>query len=171
MHGSKAAGAPFNIYAPGMFKNEMVKAWSYAVRAGDSLRESFDLVDFENQHYHLRVYGPNGFYREFTGSNSDPAIDIAVDAYKNTLRISIRNNSQKAVSVQVKDNSYASPSFNVNAQPAKTITSFVDPAKSFGWYDVSVQIEGDKIFKQTFAGRIENGKPGKTDPLMGRVAT
>ena len=171
IHGSKAAGAPFNVYAPGMYKNEMVKAWSYAVKAGDTLRESFEVADFDNDNYHLKVYGPNGFYREFSGTSSDPAIDIAVDAYKNTLRITIRNNSEKAVSAQIRDNSYGSPSFNVNAQPTKTISSYIDPAKSFGWYDVTVQIEGNKIFQQTFAGRIENGKPGKTDPLMGRVAT
>ena len=149
----------------------MVNAWSYAVKAGDTLRESFEVADFDNDNYHLKVYGPNGFYREFSGTSSDPAIDIAVDAYKNTLRITIRNNSEKAVSAQIRDNSYGSPSFNVNAQPAKTISSYIDPAKSFGWYDVTVQIEGNKIFQQTFAGRIENGKPGKTDPLMGRVAT
>ena len=27
--------------------------------------------------YHLRVYGPNGFFREFKGSAHDPLIDIA----------------------------------------------------------------------------------------------
>lgn len=168
IYGSKSTGSPFNIYAPGIYRNETVRAWSYAVRAGATLQESFDLMDFNNQMYHLRVYGPNGFYREFMGSNGDPAIDISVDAYKNKLRIRIKNSTESSVPIQIRDNSYGSSSFIVKTEPQKTISSYVDPAKSFGWYDVTVQIDGNNSFLQTFAGRIENGKPGQTDPLMGR---
>ena len=43
----------------------------YAVRAGDTLKDEWDLSS-DLGIYHLRVYGPNGFFREFTGDNTDP---------------------------------------------------------------------------------------------------
>ena len=168
IHGSRSSGSPFNIYAPGVYKNQMVKAWSYAVKVGDAISDSWQLSDFDNESYHLRVYGPNGFYREFMGSRNDPGIDVAVDSFKNTLRIRIKNNPAKATRIKIIDNSYGSPAFNINVEPGKTVSSYIDPAKSSGWYDISLVVEGNKTYKQTFAGRLENGKPGKTDPLMGR---
>jgi phospholipase C len=169
LHGAKSAGGAFNIYAPGNYNNEPVKAWSYAVKAGDTLNEKFDLSAFENDHYQLRVYGPNGFYREFTGNASDPQVEIACDLFKGTLRIRLKNNSQTRVEIKLTDNSYGNSAMNTGIEPGKTASTFVDVAKSFGWYDVTLQVDGNEHFRQTFAGRVENGKPGKTDPLMGRV--
>lgn len=168
IHGSRSVGSAFNIYAPGRYKNELVKTWSYAVKAGDVIGETWNISDFDQEHYHLRVYGPNGFYREFMGNNNDPDIDAAVDAYKNTLRIRIKNNSAKAFRIIISDNSYGSSPFILNAEVGKTVSSYIDPAKSYGWYDISLQVDENDAFRHLFAGRIENGKPGKTDPFMGR---
>jgi len=54
-----------------------VKTWSYAVAPGDTLTDSFPLSSFDQGQYHLRVYGPNGYFREFKGSADNPALDIA----------------------------------------------------------------------------------------------
>ena len=51
-----------------------VEVRDYAVAAGSHLEDSWALGDFENGVYHLRVYGPNGFYREFIGTADDPPI-------------------------------------------------------------------------------------------------
>src|SRR5690606_7144462 len=76
--GTTALGAPFNVYAPGKYlqeglitdelRMEAVKAWPFAVRAGDTIGSQWPLDHFENQEYHLRAYGPNGFFREFARS-------------------------------------------------------------------------------------------------------
>jgi len=168
IHGPRAVGSPFNIYAPGMYKKEMVKAWSYAVKAGDTLNDSWNLSDFGNDLYHLRVYGPNGFYREFKGNHFDPEVDISCDTYKGTLRLMMKNNSQDTMEINVNDNVYGASPIKIKVEPNKVVSSFIDVAKSFGWYDVSLQMSGNEEFIQVFAGRIENGKPGKTDPGMGR---
>ena len=102
------------------------------------------------------------------GNNNDPGIVVVADAFKNTLRVRISNISAKAISIKIRDNSYGLPSFNVNAEAGKTVASYIDPIKSSGWYDISLTVEGNDAFMQSFAGRLENGKPGKTDPLMGR---
>src|SRR4029078_6501639 len=96
VYGSASAGAPFNIYAPGRFKGEEVETWSYAVKAGDAITETWNTGDFENDTYHLRLYGPNGFYREFRGNQKDPELEITADVFKNTLRIRITNKSNSA---------------------------------------------------------------------------
>jgi phospholipase C len=45
----------------------------------------------------------------------------------------------------------------------------IDTAKTFGWYDFTVKQKGNAIFERRYAGRVETGKPTKTDPFMGRV--
>jgi phospholipase C len=168
IYGSASAGAPFNIYAPGRFKNETVKTWSYAIKAGDAITDTWETADFENANYDLRLYGPNGFYREFKGDSKDPDVEITADIFKNTLRIKVQNKSNIPLQLILTDNSYGSKESIIDVAAAKTISSYIDVSKNHGWYDMTVRSKVNDIFKQTFAGRIENGKPGRTDPLMGR---
>lgn len=170
VHGNNASGAPFSVYAPGKYKNEDVKLWSYAVKAGSTLNDSFELNDFENGSYHLRVYGPNGFYREFKGTDADPGVVIACDYFKGTVRIRMTNKTDKEIELSTADNSYGTAKFSGKIKAGATVSSYIDVAKSSGWYDLTVQVHGNEAFSQTFAGRVENGKPGKTDPLMGRAS-
>src|SRR5699024_12287650 len=80
--GKKTQGAPYIVYAPGKYRKagteeyQDVRTWNYAVAAGDRLEDSFQLSDFGDPGYHLRIYGPNGFYREFQGNEKDPEIKI-----------------------------------------------------------------------------------------------
>jgi phospholipase C len=168
VYGPRSAGAPFNIYAPGRFKNETVKTWSYAVKAGDALTETWNIADFGNENYHLRLYGPNGFYREFKGNAKDPQAEVSADVFKDMLRIRIKNKSGIALKFVLSDNAYGSKEFSVDVDASKTISSYIDVSKSHGWYDITLSVTGADNFKQTFAGRIENGRPGRTDPFMGR---
>ncbi|MEZ4903533.1 MAG: phospholipase domain-containing protein [Spirosomataceae bacterium] len=88
--GKNAAGAPFQVYVPGKYRNgkekpfEELKAWSYAVSAGDTLIDKWPLQNFENEAYHLCVYGPNGFFRELSGNANDPHIAIDCDYQRAT---------------------------------------------------------------------------------------
>ena len=41
--------------------------------------------------------------------------------------------------------------------------------KSFGWYDLTITIEGNEHFSKRYAGHIETGKDSFTDPLMGGI--
>ena len=52
---------------------------SYAVRGGDRISDEWPVAAFENGIYHLRAYGPNGFYREVKGTAEDPALTIACE--------------------------------------------------------------------------------------------
>jgi phospholipase C len=165
IHGARSAGGAFNVYSGVKFKGEALRSWSYAVKAGDVLEDGFTLSDFENGQYHLKVYGANGFYREFKGSAGNVNVTVKAGFFKGTLRLALSNETQKDEKIHIKDNAYGAPEFNVSVPAKKTVFSYIDVHKSHGWYDISVHA-GPCIHR--FAGRVENGKAGRTDPLMGR---
>ncbi len=170
-----SAGSPFSVYAPGKYKNEEVRAWAYAVAAGDELKDRWAVNDFDNGHYHLRVYGPNGFYREFSGEKNEPPLDVKVKYEQSNgkptgnIILQIINKANQSQSIIITDNSYkaGTKEQSIDAATSKEIT--LDTGRSFGWYDISVKLKGNLSFARRYAGRAETGAAGKTDPLMGRV--
>jgi phospholipase C len=186
--GDAAVGAPFNVYACGNYKQEIedgstkflpVKAWPFAVKKGDSLDFEWPLDNFENENYHLRVYGPNGFFREFKGSVLDPEVNIScgyqkkrgfIKSMTGNVEIKVSNNSsQKDVVVVLEDHAYGNLGQKIKIKKGAFETLLVNSAKSYGWYDFSLKIPGIPNFEQRYAGRVETGKPSKSDPFMGRV--
>jgi phospholipase C len=165
--GDKAMGSPFQVYAPGIFKDQPVHVRSYAVAATDSLTDSWQLNDFENGNYHLRVYGPNGFYREFTGSASDPETNVTCGYDKISGNLILQVDNSETQHLAITDNAYKARTKELVV--TKNASVAMDLSKSFGWYDVSVKVKGNSLLGKRYAGRIETGKPSKTDPFMGRV--
>lgn len=186
--GAKSGGAPFVVYAPDKFvvrdnNNqpigfETARSWNYAVASGDKLQDSWALNDFENQQYHLRVYGPNGFFREFIGDSNDPNLIVACEYERSktdkkkltgNLELMFKNTDSKPLTIEVTDHAYKSGNhskvLNVNAS-TKLI---LDLSKSFGWYDFSVKVKGNQAFEQRFAGHVETGQDSFTDPAMGQA--
>jgi phospholipase C len=159
-----------------------LRSWSYGVKAGDTIADMWPVHEFEEQHYHLRVYGPNGFYREFKGNQADPAIETGFEYQRNMLikklltgniALKISNTGHKPHTVTLIDNSYKSGTRKKVLTASGTSTSestfIVDLAKNHGWYDFSIKVDGINGFEKRYAGRIETGKPSYSDPLMGRV--
>jgi len=187
--GKRAVGAAFNVYAPGNFlqqKNnqmvfEPVKAWSFAVKAGDRLSHQWPLNHFENQQYHLRVYGPNGFFRELKGKGDDPMLTIeclyqlASDspvALTGNMELSIENlvkASKEPIRIELEDWAYGNGVITRQIKAGEKIVLEINTAKSYGWYDFSLRVKGVSGFERRYAGRVETGKASKSDPFMGRV--
>lgn len=180
---SKTAGCPFQIYAPGIYKGEKGRSWQYAVAAGDTLEYSWEIRDFENQLFQLRVYGPNGFYREFKGDQNNPKMGITAayrfesNAKKQLKEIGVSvvlfNSEQTPQEIVISDNAYGMNEKDIvlgNSASRTHISNVpVNLKKSHGWYDFTVRIKGNSVFEQRYAGRVETGLPGKTDPFMGRM--
>jgi phospholipase C len=184
----ESAGSPFNVYAPGEYlpaaseKNsvktfEPVRAWHYAITAGDSLTDSWPLDAFKNGEYHLRIYGPNGFFREFAGNSKDPQIHIECDyqhsrLLKNKLtgnvELKIANSDQNPFTIIITDNAYKNDPVSKKITPSGEETIILDLKKSSGWYDFSVAAKGHPAFTKRYAGRVETGKETISDPFMGR---
>jgi len=187
--GAQSAGAPFNVYAPGKYASnkdsnqqlfEDVKAWSYAVRAGDEIKSQWLLENFENDLYHLRIYGPNGFFREFTGDKNDPRVSIQLryengknDPKKFTGNVVLlfKNLSDENHSIEISDKSYNNEKRTFVLNKSEEKETVLDLKKSFNWYDFSVKIKSNNLFEKRYAGRVETAESGKSDPFMGRVLT
>lgn len=176
--GKKALGAAFSVYSVSPFKGEVMRSWDYTAVAGDTLMDTWKLEDFSEGKYHLRVYGPNGFFREFLGDKNDPALQIECryeQDEKNPLKLSgnviftVTNLSGKAQLIDITDNSYKTGNKSLKVAAKGKSSIVLDLHKNYNWYDFSVQIKGDHSFLQKFAGRVETGKVTKTDPLMGRM--
>jgi phospholipase C len=186
--GPRAAGAPFRVYAPGPVRPagkpaaafENGRAWDYAVAAGDRIEDSYRLDEFADGQYHLRVDGPNGFFREFRGSADDPLLVISLVSARDGQRLNgnaelrlVNRDSQRSLSLVVEDMAYGAQPRSVKLGAAggarSTATVTIEAAQSFGWHDVRVRVEGDPRFAQRFAGHIETGRESSSDPVMADV--
>jgi phospholipase C len=187
--GSRSAGSAFKVYAPEEYlapeseennkRNfETARAWDYAVSAGDELTDTYPVEAFKSKEYFLRVYGPNGFFREFSGNKKDPLLDIQCSYEQNkdaqnkltgNLALQIVNQSRKNHTIQISDNSYGKGSVSKKVPAAGKKTVVLNLNSSHGWYDVTIKIKGNDAFSRQYAGRVETGKESYSDPAMAKV--
>ncbi|HTN38986.1 MAG TPA: phospholipase C, phosphocholine-specific [Arachidicoccus sp.] len=187
--GNRSAGVPFIVYAPGSYLTlaaeksgestfEPVRAWHYAVSPGQQLNASWPLKNFEGGDYHLRVYGPNGFYRELTGTANDPGLEVSCQyerkrmmqhSITGKLLLGLQNQRKDySAAVEIIDNAYQQPVIKQRIAAGAKSAILLDLQSSGGWYDFTVKVEGYGDFSRRYAGRVETGKESITDPYMGR---
>jgi phospholipase C len=177
VHGDRSAGSAFIAYA--LQGKGKVAVRNYAVEPGEHLDDSWPVADFEGGIHHLRVYGPNGFFREFIGDKHDPKVTILFDYSRSapggrelTSGVEITATNQdprQAFKIDIRDNAYGKAFVSGPLSPGERVTRLVDTRQSFGWYDVSVRTTTGGRFEQRYAGRVEDGKCSTSDPAMGRV--
>lgn len=183
----KSVGAPFNINFPTKYLQEKNNQQvyeargysSYGIKPGDTLTDSWPIEKFENEQYHLQVNGPNGFLRELSGNQMDPAIAITCDyelakgfnkKATGNLTLSLKSQDTAAHTIQIKDNAYKKAMIKKTISPGNVHEIKIDLSKSHQWYDFTVSIDGENRFKRRYAGHVETGKASFTDPYMGGVA-
>ncbi len=188
--GRDAAGAPFSVYAPGDYWQRHgqgepgfapVKVWDFAVTPESPVRYQWPLGHFKDGAYALRVYGPNGFYREFAGNGQDADVTLRcayqqrkgknATGFSGNVVLHIANNEPREITISAVDNAYGTARQERRIRARAQETLVIDTTASHGWYDVSVRIAGQPGFARRYAGRVETGKPMKTDPYMGRIDT
>ncbi|MFD0895773.1 phospholipase C, phosphocholine-specific [Luteolibacter ambystomatis] len=186
--GSKAAGAPFHVYTPkgyrpddaasytdAEFRYEQTRRWAYAVKAGDRVTGSWPVDAFEDSIYHLRTYGPNGFFREYRGDAVDPMVEVACEYGSHSvshLLFTLSNrDTSKTASVTLTDTAYGMAPITRTLAPGETVQLPVDLATSARWYDLELTVEGAPKFVRRYAGRVETGEDSESDPQIGRRAT
>jgi phospholipase C len=159
------------------------RTWNYAVAPGGRLSADVPLSTFPDQRYLLRILGPNGFFRELRGGADDPALaitaDTEVDAAGSStggLRLRLRTGASPLVAHVV--SALAGAAEITRPLPASTETIVSIPlVASHGWYDFTVRIDDGSgpqsasSFLRRYAGRIETGRPTRTDAAMGHDPT
>lgn len=183
--GEHAAGAAFNVYAPGNYLKtvsnghpiwETVKTWAFAVKAGDRLNYRWPINHFDKEKYHLQVYGPNGFFRELKGILSDDGISVRCLYEKKKATQQLTGNIEllletkaATLEVEISDWSYGQELIRKQIKSHEATRIVLDTSKDYGWYDFSIFVKGQSTFERRYAGRVENGMASKSDPFMGRV--
>jgi phospholipase C len=169
--GAEAAGSAFHVYTPGLYRGqEKFRTRAYAVAAGQSVEDVWEMDGFNQGIYHLRVCGPNGFLREFVGTAGDPNIDLQV-AYTRTGDVEIRLTNldeNQSYALRIVDVSYGAGSRSLKLRPKAGKTVLLSLAKNFQWYDYRVSVNEAPDYLRRFSGRVETGNPGYSDPLMAR---
>jgi phospholipase C len=174
--GKAAAGAPFHVYTPGTYRGKKnLRTRAYAVAAGSRVNDSWELEGFEHRVYHLRVCGPNGFLREFAGDANDPRLEIQCEyARKNGvatggIELHVISAAEKDWTLHVEDHGYKSGNHTMVIKAGKAQRLLLALEQSHHWYDFSVTLAGPEKFLRRFAGRVETGRSGFSDPVMGQM--
>jgi phospholipase C len=148
-----AAGAVFHVTSAAAPR-------TFTVGAGESLTGSWPTPDGQG----VRVHGPNGFYRQFTGDG--PAV-TAVPAGPD-VRVKIFNGTPAAVHLTLA-NAYAGTSVPL-AVPARATAAVIIPAAlAGGWYDLSLTAAAEPGYLRRLAGHVETGRASISDPALGRA--
>jgi phospholipase C len=167
---SGAAGAHFYIYA-NAFRTD--GPWRYTVGAGNSVSDYWMAGDGS---YDLTAVGPNGFVRRFAGNrstattsgNANPEVTLRYAPADNVVWLSMKNSGTKACIVTVRTNNRAGGPWTYSlAAGASTEDWFSTANGANGWYDLTATADTTDGFTRRFAGHLETGTAGTSDPVMG----
>ncbi|KAB1229164.1 phosphocholine-specific phospholipase C [Chryseobacterium viscerum] len=150
----KENGVPLLVYDRTQF-NSTHYHFSYALYAKQELSHAI-----HSGAYEYEVFGPNGFFRKFKGSNI-PELEIVLlnMTSKNQIELIIRNHKSKNISISMED-LYGKTKKTISVQKPEEKIS-IDLDKNKGWYDLKLTLN-DHLWH--FAGRIETGKVSVSDP-------
>jgi phospholipase C len=146
----------------------------YTVEPGRQLHGTWP-ADAGNGAYDLWVLGPNGFHRHFTGlvagPQPQPRAQVRYAPQEGALYLAVLNNSTQPLDVSVAANAYYdSAPQRQQAAPGQQVQWRWLLAESHDWYDFTLRVEGVAASAQRFAGRMETGRDGVSDPAMGGIA-
>lgn len=148
----------------------------YTIEAGKQLSDAWD-TGADAGLYDLWLIGPNGFHRHFTGNvrvtagedKAHPEVRIRRDPARHALIVSLANSGDKACTFVVghlAHQQHAPKSFRVDG--GQTVEWPATLARDHGWYDIRITVEGLDGYVRRFAGRLESGRHGISDPAMGQ---
>ena len=161
---SGAAGAVFHVYDK-LHLDQIPRR--YTVEAGKSLSDLWAPAPRDLGKYDLWVLGPNGFHRHLQGSvEADaPALAMALDVHGGGLRLTLRNVGAAACEVALRKLAYGDAPVQLRTLARDESARILLPLEAQRyWYDYSVQSGG---WLRRFAGRLETGLHGVSDPAMG----
>jgi phospholipase C len=162
-HNSGDAAAVFHVRSA----NPSQAPRTYTVSPHQHIGDSWDASGAE---YDLSVYGPNGFFRQFTGSAAAGAATLVVsehyDVRSRSISLAIANRGSQIATVRAR-NRYSSRDTRFVLGPGEETTHSWSLSRAGGWYDVALSVGEDPDFLSHFAGHLEDGTDGISDPLMG----
>ncbi|MGX9885227.1 phosphocholine-specific phospholipase C [Streptomyces sp. NPDC002276] len=157
------AGANFLVTSA----NRTDGPWSYTTEAGKTVSDTWNSA-YSNGSYDLTVHGPNGFLRVFKGPGKIAGPEVTARDCGDDVELTFTNKGSGTVQLRVV-NGYGGKTRTVKVRAGATVRHTFDLGASKRWYDLTVTSDGDAGFLRRFAGHVENGRPGVSDPALGRV--
>lgn len=169
-----AVGAPFTVYSHGKTP-ENWKTWDYTVAPEKTLSDQLMLENLNQQNHHISIHGPNGFYRNYKGSNKNPTLisELVYEKSKNgklntgKLILKLTNYGDHSLEVLIQEDVYRHQEQKLKIAAGKAVSKLLDFNKSFHWYDFKLTCKEFEDYKIHFAGHVETIHVSKTDPYMG----
>ncbi|MFB2120945.1 phosphocholine-specific phospholipase C [Parapedobacter sp. 2B3] len=158
-----AKGAVYHVYD--LNRLEQIPR-RYTVEAAKSLADEWDAAETGGA-YDLEVYGPNGYFRKFAGNIHavEPEVQLDYDQRKGGISIQLKHPLQTSLAVKLIANAYGYPaSETLTVAAGRRLKKHIPLKNSANWYDFTVQAADG--FSCRFAGRVETGKHGVSDPAM-----
>lgn len=164
------AGAALAVYD----NSDTHAPWHFTVGAGDRLEsEQWHDGGAMSDAYDLTLTGPDGLYRRYAGTLAGSAPDIALIGLPrdDAVELLVVNRSAAPLLLDVGfDAAYPSGKARarrVRVAPGASVRDRWHLAKDDHWYDLTVRWARDPKFLRRFAGRLDTGQPGLTDPAIG----
>ncbi|KUO04934.1 phosphocholine-specific phospholipase C [Streptomyces sp. DSM 15324] len=152
------AGAAFLVTSG----NRTDGPWSYTTGSGRTVSDTWNPAASGGS-YDLTVHGPNGFLRTFRGKEA--GLEAIARHSGDGLELTFTNKTSQAAVLRLTDG-YGGRPASVRVRPGALVRHRVDLTRSRRWYDVTVTADGDADFVRRFAGHVENGHPGVSDPAI-----
>ncbi|KNB50542.1 phosphocholine-specific phospholipase C [Streptomyces caatingaensis] len=162
--GGPDAGAQFLVTSG----NRTDGPWTYTAGAGRRIEDTWNTA-YSHGVYDLTVHGPNGFFRTFRGEgrSTGPEVTARHDAATGGLVLTLANPGPEARRLTVTC-AYGAPAETLTVGAGAAVRHTVRPRAAGRWYDVTVTSREDPAFRRGFAGHVETGAPGVSDPALGR---
>ena len=120
--------------------------------------------------YDLSVFGPNGFFRRYAGGLTTSSANLSVESIYDTIgggiTVSVTNFGAAATNVNVVDN-YTGHTKRDYLRSGERLLTELNWNASSRWYDVLITADSDPSFIRHYAGHVETGADGLSDPLIG----
>jgi phospholipase C len=157
--GAKVGGA-FHVTSG----NRTDGPWMYTTEAGKSIADTWNSA-YSSGSYDLTVHGPNGFVRAFKGANKTAGPEVTARHRGDDLELTFTNKGSATVELKVADG-YGGRTRRFVVRRGATVRHSFDLGASGQWYDLTVTSASDSAFLRRFAGRVETGRPGVSDPAV-----
>ncbi|MFE6974956.1 phosphocholine-specific phospholipase C [Streptomyces sp. NPDC057682] len=160
--GGPDAGAHFLVTSA----NRTDGPWTYTAAAGTSLADTWNTL-YSGGVTDLTVHGPQGFLRAFraAGRAAGPEVTARHNAATGGLDLVLTNAGTATVRLTLRHAAaYGGGVRTLAVRAGATVRHALDLRTSGSWYDFTVVADTDAVFLRRFAGHVETGRAGISDP-------
>jgi len=168
-------GATFTVHD----NSDAQEPWHYTIGAGDRFESAQWHDAGPLDRYDLTLRGPNGYWRRYVGSLGEGAAALEVHCIDRPehgeVELHLVNTTDRPWLFRIAlDEAYPTAATRVReitVPPHGQVTDRWSLTASDNWYDLTVRADGADTFLRRFAGKVETGRAGRTDPGIGPMRT